>query len=370
VLVSGNFFNLFDQYYSLAPYVDLMITEMRNTRYRQPTWYRYVAGFAGDKPVVVVENPYGGVIPELVDKLKVGRGYDLFRMSLYEAAALGANMSVPYGSWMGSVIEDSFYAPHELCVEIQRFLAEHEFLYSHRTFSETAVIYSVESNFQLVARRDLFADNRSNLSGGQTIPFWEVCETLADNAQPFDVLFFPDGQLRADSLTIEDLRQYRTLILPDCRFLTAEQARLLSAYLKQGGNLLVTGSLGANLPESEQQPLLTHPNTIHVMGSFQLSYLPYGSQARIEPMSNLAMHIQKVDDGAAIHIIRYDYNEERDSVPFLPELTLDLRLPEHFEQAEVYSPAKQLSISLLHTGGWHQLRLHNVPLYSVVLLRR
>jgi len=48
---------------------------------------------------------------------------------------------------MGSVIQDSFNPPHELCVEIQRFLADHEFLYSHRTCSETAVVYSVETEF-------------------------------------------------------------------------------------------------------------------------------------------------------------------------------------------------------------------------------
>ncbi|RPI84853.1 MAG: hypothetical protein EHM41_12295 [Chloroflexi bacterium] len=99
VLVSGNFFNLVAHwYYPLEPKVDLIITEMRNTRYRQPSWYRYVAGFAGEKPVIVVENPYGGVIPELIEMLKVGKGYDLFRISLYEAAALCANISVPYGS--------------------------------------------------------------------------------------------------------------------------------------------------------------------------------------------------------------------------------------------------------------------------------
>ena len=73
MLVSGNFFNLLDQYYALEPKVDLIITEMRNTRYRQPAWYRYVAGFAGPKPVVVVENPYGGVVPEMVADLKVGK---------------------------------------------------------------------------------------------------------------------------------------------------------------------------------------------------------------------------------------------------------------------------------------------------------
>ena len=104
--ISGNLYNLFDQYYPFVPKVDMVITEMRNTTYRQPAWYRYVAGFCGDKPVVVVENPYGGVVPELIEKLKVGKGYDRFRLSLYEAAAMGANMSVPYGAWMGSAIHD------------------------------------------------------------------------------------------------------------------------------------------------------------------------------------------------------------------------------------------------------------------------
>ena len=43
---------------------------------------------------------------------------------------MGANMTVPYGAWMGSRIEDSFYAPHELATEVQAFLADHEDLYS------------------------------------------------------------------------------------------------------------------------------------------------------------------------------------------------------------------------------------------------
>ena len=45
VLVSGNFFNLDPHYLPLAAEVDLIITEMRNTTYRQPEWYRYVDAF-------------------------------------------------------------------------------------------------------------------------------------------------------------------------------------------------------------------------------------------------------------------------------------------------------------------------------------
>src|SRR3954454_13761218 len=161
LLVSGNFFNVNPSYLALADDVDLIITEMRNTTYRQPEWYRYVAAFAGSKDVVVVENPYGGVVPELVELLKRGRGYDLFRLSLYEGAAFGAGMSVPYGAWMGSTIQDSFSPPHDLAVEIQSFLADHDRLFTKASAHEVAVVFSVASTRDLIAEADA-SDNLTN----------------------------------------------------------------------------------------------------------------------------------------------------------------------------------------------------------------
>ena len=372
VLISGNFFNLFDQYYPLEQKVDLVITEMRNTRYRQPAWYRYAAGFAGPKPVVVVENPYGGVVPDLVAQLKSGKGHDLFRMSLYEAAALGSNMSVPYGAWLGSVEQDAFYAPHELCVEIQSFLADHEHLFSRRTYSEVAVVYSVESNFQRVARRDLFADNRLNVSGAEEIPFWQVCEVLSDAAHPYDVVFFPDGELRDDTPPLDDLRQYRTLILPECHFLTIAQAELVASMLDHGGRVLVLGGLGANLADPVRRRIVENANTTCVDGGDLriLDSLPSGRQARLGQPANLAISVHRVDRGAAIHLIRYDFDEEIDRTPILQELTLDLRLPETFAHPSAYSPNGAMEASLTLDGNVHQLVLRDVPLYSVVLLER
>ncbi|MBD0329574.1 MAG: hypothetical protein ICV64_05670 [Thermoleophilia bacterium] len=341
VVVSGNFFNLFDQYYALEPSVDVVITEMRNTRYRQPEWYRYVAGFVRDKPVVVVENPYGGVVPELVEALKHGRGYDRFRQSLYEAAALGANMSVPYGAWMGSVVEDSFWAPHELCVEIQTFLAEHEELFSPRTYSEVAVVYSVESNFELVARRDQFADNRANVSGEERVPFYEVCERLSAAAQPYDVLFFPDGKLRADELTPDDLAQYRTLILPGVTHVTDRQRELLDAFENAGG------ALADETFDPAADP-----------------------QLRLDGRADVAVNVQRTDRGAAVHVIRYDHDDEADAVPPLSELEVHLRLPERFTRATAFSPDGALRVGLGADGSSHRLRLGDLGVYGVVLLER
>ncbi len=466
VLVSGNFFNLVDHYYPLEPKVDLLITEMRHTTYRQPAWYRYVAGFAGGKPVVVVENPYGGVVPDLVARLKAGRGHDLFRLSLYEAAALGANMSVPYGAWMGSVVQDAFYAPHELCAEIQGFLAEHEFLYSTRTYSETAVVFSIESNFQQSARRD----HAGGTPDGQ-LPFWRVCDELSTAVQPYDVVFFPDGTLRRDTLGATDLAQYRTLILPDCRFLTPAQAGLLMAYLDNGGSIVAMGEPGANLPAETRGSILRHERTTRIDGDFRLSDLPGGPQVRLpgsviptsqgdgDPLAgaitsgrhaetpgfipgstrrpetphfstgrlmsgqaagfsppeddadgdvrapggnaervetrrraghdplpglqsgvsrpgdvqaqldgSLAVNIQRVGGGAALHLIRYDYDESRDFVPPLPELTIELRLSDRFGSIMAYSPGQPPKATLSVVDDRHRLALHDIPLYSVLLL--
>ena len=370
VLVSGNFFNLFDHYYPLEPKVDLIITEMRNTRYRQPAWYRYVAGFAAGKPVIVVENPYGGVVPELVELLKAAKGYDLFRMSLYEAAALGANMSVPYGAWLGSVIQDSFYAPHDLCVEIQSFLAEHDALFSSQSYAETAVIYSIESNFQLAARRDLFADNRANVSGNQMAPFWAVCEYLANGAQPYDVIFFPEGELRPDTMHAEQLRQYRRLILPDCRYLTPYQADRLREYLDDGGRLVVIGELGLNLATEQVDELLGYGNVTRIEGlhDLQLNKLPDGPQVHFPKLQDLALHIHRSSAGAAIHVIRYDYDPTLDAVPTLPALQFKVRLPQKFTNMAVYSPSHEPEGTLVALGNVHEIELKRAPLYCILLL--
>jgi hypothetical protein len=372
VLVSGNFFNLVAHwYYAMEPKVDLIITEMRNTRYRQPAWYRYVAGFAAGKPVIVAENPYGGVVPDLIALLKVGKGYDLFRMSLYEAAALGANMSVPYGAWMGSVIQDSFNPPHELCVEIQKFLAEHENLYSHKTASETAVVYSVETEFQRESGKGIFADNRFNAETSEIGPFWQVCEALSDAVQPYDVIFFPDGDLRPDTLKLENISQYRTLILPDCRYLTSAQSQLLQEYLAQDGRLLIMGELGANLDPSEQGVILNHPGTrrIEQGAGFDLAWLPFGLQVRLSAPADIAINIQHVEAGAAIHIVRYAYDSQLDKVPVLDDLSLKLRLPGNFDRLEVFGPCDLPQAELDVSGDVYHLALKNIPLYSIVLLK-
>ena len=319
--------------------------------------------------MVVVENPYGGVVPELVEGLKRGRAYDRFRQSLYEAAALGVNMSVPYGAWMGSVIEDAFYPPHDLATEIQQFIAGHERLYSTATRSETGVVFSVGSSFR-AAPPEVMGDNRLNLPREGRDPFWEACERLSAALQPYDVVFFPDGTLRPDTLTVEDLGRYRTLVLAGCAWLTGRQADLLAGYLDAGGRLVACGPVGENLEAGARDRLLGQPGTRPV-GPYDLALdLLDGPQVVVaDGATDAALTLQAVGDGAALHLVRYDYDAGADRVPVLDRLVLDVRLPFEVAEARPFSPDGALRAAVEPAGdGRTRVVLEDAGVYGIVHL--
>jgi hypothetical protein len=145
---------------------------------------------------------------------------------------------------------------------------------------------------------------------------------------------------------------------------------LVLAYLDAGGHLLVLGEAAANLPDDSRRSILDHRRTTRRGGdhAFDPRDLDGGPQLRASDPASLAVNVQRVAAGAALHLIRYDYDEAADRVPPLPALTLDLRLPGSFGAASAFAPDSPPAVSLAASGEWHRLELWDVPLYSVVLL--
>jgi hypothetical protein len=348
VLVSGNFFNMDPQYLGMVDDVDLIVTEMRNTTHRQPEWFRYVAGFAGDKDVIVVENPYGGVVPALVSELQEGRGYDLFRLSLFEAAAFGVNMSVPYGSWMGATIEDAFYAPHEVAADAQTFLAEHERFFARRTVNEVAVVYGVESNRELIAKADV-SDNLVNARDESVVvPYRQVTEALAGAGVPFDVVIFSDGRTAPDRVTPETLRPYGTVLLPHCSYLTPAQEAALASYADGGGRVVRFDSFEG------LEPLLPGGRQVVLDGS---------------GVETVAVNTAALADGAvAVHLVNYGYDAELDRVRPTGPVTLDARLPGAPAAATAYaSDGGVTSLPVTVADGRVRVALDALGPYTIVV---
>jgi hypothetical protein len=91
-------------------------------------------------------------------------------------------------------------------------------------------------------------------------------------------------------------------------------------------------------------------------------------QVRVTPSGDLMINVQRTGAGAAVHLIRYDFDPEKGYTPPLPDLTVELRLPERFARLSVHSPDGQLTGGLESDAQIHRIRLREVPLYGVALL--
>ena len=106
--------------------------------------------------------------------------------------------------------------------------------------------------------------------------------------------------------------------------LTLPQVDLIRSFLGRGGHVLSIGETGANLAAGLRSSLLEHP-LVKRVDEVRTEDLGPGPQVVIDGEHDLAINLQRVQRGVALHLIRYDYDEERDEVPVLPELAVRLR---------------------------------------------
>jgi hypothetical protein len=132
----------------------------------------------------------------------------------------------------------------------------------------------------------------------------------------------------------------------------------------------VAGELGTNLGD-RMQALLERPAvTVVEAFGFEVDQLPHGPQVRIvEGRTDAAVALHRVEGGCALHLIRYDYDDDGDQVPPLDKLVLEVRLPFEPGDVEPLSPGGELGVSMeLGSDGSVRLTLRQVPVYSIVSL--
>lgn len=394
VLVSGNFFDIMPSYYPMEPSADVIITEMKQSILKQAHWYRYVAGFAGEKPVIVAENPYGSAVYELVDLLNEGKGYDLYRLLLIEASAYGCNMSVPYGAWMGNTVKDAFWPPRNVTCEVQDFLLNNERLYSKKSGSNVLLLYSFSSNYwsEAIAGYSssvLDGEEEGTLSysvidpddpDGVRMPFWEVARYLSREQVNYDVKFMADGDLREDTFSMKDMEGYDLVILPACNTLTGKQAAAVENYARHGGNVLLFGNAAENL-DGWLEKMEDTENVIYCLND---SYKPkalqefdnafqtvYASLWKVK-VDNASIGIQThaLENGMAVHLVNYRYSKENDKVEAIPEINIKISTKDKkYADIKLHTlDGKALKFSCHSEGNFTKIKINELPLYAVVEL--
>ena len=84
----------------------------------------------------------------------------------------------------------------------------------------------------------------------------------------------------------------------------------------------------------------------------------------------VAVNLHQLADGVAAHLVNYGYDDERDAVAVLDELELTVRLAGSFTTAVAVRPGRSAeSLELTHEAGCYGVRLLEVGLYTVIVLR-
>jgi len=389
ILVSGNFFNCMPVYLPFEHTVDVVITEMEKTLFRQPYWYRYVAGFSGKKPVIVAENPYGGIVPQLLEMLDHGKGYDLYRLFLLEASVYGCNMSVPYGGWMGNTIKDAFYPPRDVTVQVQEFLAAHEDFYAKDSGAKIMVAYSFpsyywkevtkaysgnviteENSILFYTPTDITDENTSRL------PFWEVIKELSDQQVVYDVMMLGDDDVCIRPFRLEDISDYELIILPACDVLTAEQTLVLTEYVNRGGKLLLFGDTACN-NQGWQEKMLQNPNVTYclnadskkeAMANFRQCFAGLNEKINQIRLDNgqVGVHLHRNNGVHTLHLLNYNYDSELDRVLPIPSLKVSVRRPENAKSVELYTlDGSKVEYSCEVQDDRMNIEIKNMPVYLV-----
>lgn len=396
ILVSGNFFNCMPVYYPFENTVDIIITEMEKTLFRQPQWYRYISGYSNTKPVIVAENPYGGIVPQLLDMLDHGKGCDLYRLFLLEASVYGCNMSVPYGGWMGNTIKNAFYPPREVTEQVQGFLYEHEGWYSKESGAKIMIAYSFPSYYwrevtKTGGANELVEDDSilfyqsvdMDSENASRLPFWEIVKIMSEKQAVYDVRMFGDEDVRPDLVRAEDWKQYELIILPECDVLTKNQTEELVKYAEQGGRLLLFGRTAENHKEFAEQLqgmenvfFCENPDSRReAMAGFAEIFDRLNEEIAqvqikvgdVEKQSYAGVHCHKNGSLYTIHLLNYNYDAASDRVEPLQNVSLKARLPETVRSVRCVSlDGEAVPAELTLKGSQLKAEFESLPLYAVI----
>jgi hypothetical protein len=361
VRLGGNFYDCAPYYDPMIEEIDVAITELRETGYQQPWYFRHGVGLARGKPLVAVENPYGGLIPDLHAKLRAGRAQDRFRLTIYEASAMGGCMALPYGSWLGTEIKDSYWVDKALVDECGRFLEEIDATITGIGANSTAVAYSVKSMMRETLDSDQFSDQGrwfAPLDKPALPPasYWPLIEALSRATRTFDVVVFPDELLRDEPPP--PLDAYETLILPDVWGVSTQQHQAVVKFAKTGGQVIVLGAYGGELTQIPGVICFSDPTQV-------VAAVDGNVLTRLGDLA--AANLQRTDNGVALHVVNYDVDAATDSIQSRIDQMIEVVLGFAPTQAQLHRPGRPAElVSIQVEGKVTRVVLPQLDTYAVV----
>ena len=373
VLVSANTYNMLPVFAALASNLDVLVPEHGRTGWKQPVWNRYASGFGRGKPVCVQMNPYNSpVVPELVAQLAQGRMTARLTTLIYEAAALGISLSIPYGSWMGSHSHEAFYAPVHPVAQAQSFLRDNEQLFSGVSADSLGVLYSIASNYQRSTWAEWIDRPEVPLKPDEFVePALRLAADLSDAGTPFQIVALPDETVAPDDITSADFAGFTILIAVGMERASQQHLELLLEAVEGGTTLIVDADFARESDGLLRQSILSNPGTRLVSDGI-LDTLPAQLVVRSSGVSivDVATDVHDLGEaGLAVHVVHYAYEAATDSVP-TASIDLTMTTDTNWQEVWLHRPQEE-PIELQFTRSEHSIFISEIPItqYAILHLR-
>ncbi len=137
-----------------------------------------------------------------------------------------------------------------LMTDYFRLRHDHRAIYTHvgkRPHAQVALAYSIPTMMYRNYQTATSAPPNSAMVG--------IARAMEEGHVPLDVLIFNHPEIHADRATLDDLKQYKLIILPALECLSDGQIDLFTRYVRSGGTLGLIGPSGVrdenNIPRSE-----------------------------------------------------------------------------------------------------------------------
>jgi arylsulfatase A-like enzyme len=212
-------------------------TELRGPpAYSYLPLYRMAQGVKAGVPVALFIDGPGGTAT--MKALPEQEQADMVRWMFAEAYAAGARFHVPYPSL-------DYYAPQEPVEAYVQFLLDNREVYEDaEPVSEVGVVFSFASE---IWDYWIAADSKTAIHNRQ---YYGLTQALGDMSVQYTTVFFPDGNVLADDLTLAKLQEHEVLLVPSAYALNGSQVARLEEYLASGGQLITLGDVATHDAEN------------------------------------------------------------------------------------------------------------------------
>lgn len=370
--VTANLFQCFPLGDSVKKYLDILAGEKTDIRLRQDGWYRFAAGWLNGKDSCFVEDP-NQYIRDVLEDIKNGIN-DRFILFAIEPIAHGFHVAFPYGSWLQNQAKDAFWPDLRVLRKLGPWLDENERLFGKKHLADIGVVYDSASAYENNISEP-YNDKNSTYSKVQKVSlqgveelgqqgafsnqgnfghFFKLLQDLSNRHVLYNVLFESEDE----PLTKERLAGYNTIIVPDAFLMDTKNAAVLNEFAANGGNLI---SLERKIDALNVKETYTAENVKELVEKMiRTADIIDASESDL-----YSVDLRETDDGKALHVVNYNYNEETHRIDAIPELKIGLNFVANKVEVHCFPENPDLKVGL-ENGT---LSIQNAGIYTVIEIK-